>query len=115
MHSPNRFAACCAAVLVSCGLSAQSARAEGTEFTIVIKDHRFTPAELTVPAGQKIRLVVQNQDPTPEEFESYQLNREKIVPGNGHIVVFVGPLKPGRYEYFGEFNMATARGWLVAE
>jgi plastocyanin len=114
MYSANRFAALCAATLASCGLAAQPSHAEGTEFTIVIKDHRFTPAELTVPAGQKIRLVVENQDPTPEEFESYQLNREKIVPGNGRIVVFVGPLKPGKYEYFGEFNMATARGWLVA-
>jgi plastocyanin len=114
MQSASQFAACCAAALVTCGLLAQSARAEGTELTIVIKDHRFTPTELTVPAGQKIRLVVENQDPTPEEFESYQLNREKIVPGNGRIVVFVGPLKPGKYEFFGEFNMATARGWLVA-
>jgi plastocyanin len=114
MHSVSRFITSCAAALLSFGLIAQPARAEGTEFTIVIKDHRFTPAELTVPAGQKIRLVVENQDPTPEEFESYQLNREKIVPGNGRIVVFVGPLKPGKYEFFGEFNMATARGWLVA-
>ena len=115
MNSANQFAALCAAALITCGLPAQSARAEGTGFTIVIKDHRFTPMELTVPAGQKIRLVVENQDPTPEEFESYQLNREKIVPGNGRIVVFVGPLKPGKYEFFGEFNMATARGWLVAK
>ena len=98
-----------------CGLMTQAVRAEENEFTVVIKDHRFTPAELVVPAGQKIRLVVENQDPTPEEFESYQLNREKIVPGNGRIVVFVGPLKPGKYEFFGEFNMATARGWLVAK
>ena len=61
------------------------------------------------------RVQVLNQDPTPEEFESYTLNREKIVAGNGRIVLFVGPLEPGRYEFFGEFNMATARGWLVAK
>lgn len=85
------------------------------EFRLVIKDHRFTPAEVKVPAGQKIRLVIENQDPTPEEFESYALNREKIVPGGGQITVFVGPLKPGRYEFFGEFNAKTARGWLVVE
>lgn len=84
------------------------------EFSLVIRSHRFTPAELTIPAGQKVRLVIENQDPTAEEFESYQLNREKIVPANGRIVVFVGPLKPGRYEFFGEFNPATARGWLIA-
>jgi plastocyanin domain-containing protein len=85
------------------------------EYSLVIHDHRFSPAELTVPAGQKIRLVIENKDPTPEEFESYDLNREKVVPGNGRIVVYVGPLKPGKYEFFGEFNMATARGWLTAK
>jgi len=89
--------------------------ADTPEFQIVIKDHRFAPAELEVPASTKIRLVVVNQDPTPEEFESYDFDREKIVAGNGRIVVFVGPLKPGKYEYFGEFNMATARGWLIAK
>jgi hypothetical protein len=68
-----------------------------------------------VPAGQKIKLVVENQDPTPEEFESYTLNREKVVPGNGQITVLVGPLKPGKYEFFGEFNQDTAQGTLVAE
>jgi hypothetical protein len=85
------------------------------EYRLVIRDHRFVPTELAVPAGQKVKLVVENQDPTPEEFESYALNREKIVPGNGKIVVFVGPLKPGRYEFFGEFNAKTARGWLVVQ
>lgn len=85
------------------------------EIRLVIKDHRFTPAEVTAPAGQKIKLVIENQDATPEEFESYALNREKIVPGGGKIVVFVGPLKPGRYEFFGEFNAKTARGWLVIQ
>jgi len=113
-HSP--VAAAAFAILVLGSLASRPASAAGApQFTLVIKDHRFDPAELTVPAGQKIRLIVDNQDPTPEEFESYQLNREKIVPGHGRIVVFVGPLEPGRYEFFGEFNMATARGWLIAK
>ncbi|HET8691480.1 MAG TPA: cupredoxin domain-containing protein [Steroidobacteraceae bacterium] len=87
---------------------------KGPEYRLVLKDHRFSPAELTVPSGQKLRLVVENQDPTPEEFESHSLQREKIVPAHGTITVNVGPLKPGRYEFFGEFNEKTARGWLVA-
>lgn len=92
-----------------------SLAADPAEFKLVIKDHRFQPAELNVPAGQKIRLVVENHDATPEEFESYSLNREKIVPGNGKIIVMVGPLKPGKYEFFGEFNMDTAQGVLIAQ
>jgi plastocyanin domain-containing protein len=101
--------------IAALGIGAPAAGAEAPEFVLAIQDHRFTPTELRVPAGTKIRLVVENHDPTPEEFESYDFNREKIVPGNGRIVVYVGPLKPGRYEFFGEFNMDTARGWLVAE
>jgi plastocyanin len=96
-------------------LTAGFAGAAEPEVKLVLKDHRFTPSEVAVPAGQKVRLVVENQDATPEEFESYALNREKIVPAGGTIVVFVGPLKPGRYEFFGEFNPGTARGWLVVQ
>jgi plastocyanin domain-containing protein len=105
-----------AALLAACALTVGSAPAQSPEpeFSLVIEQHRFTPAELVVPAGRKVRLVIENRDPTPEEFESYSLNREKIVPGHGCIVVFVGPLEPGTYEFFGEFNMATARGQLIA-
>lgn len=105
----------CAALLLGLAISASSFAADPAEFKLVIKNHRFQPAELKVPAGQKIRLLVENQDPTPEEFESYSLNREKIVPGNGKIIVMVGPLKPGKYEFFGEFNMDSAQGVLIAQ
>ena len=85
------------------------------EATLVISGHRFVPAEMKVPAGRKIKLTVVNNDASPEEFESYELNREKVVAGKGRIVVFVGPLRPGRYPYFGEFHMDTAKGTLIVE
>ncbi len=85
------------------------------EFTIVIKDHHFTPATLEVPAGKKIKLVVENQDSTPEEFESHDFHREKIISGNSKAVLFVGPLKKGTHKYFGEFHSKTAKGVLVAK
>lgn len=89
--------------------------ANAADYTIVIKDHKFTPAELKVPAGEKHKLVVKNEDPTPEEFESHDLKREKIVAGNSEITVNIGPLKAGKYKYFGEFNEATAQGVIIAE
>ena len=85
------------------------------EVVLVIKNHRFEPAELKVPAGQRIKLVVHNQDSTPEEFESHSLNREKIVPAGAKVTIYIGPLKPGRYEFVGEYNQATAKGTVVAE
>lgn len=99
-------------VLVS-ALVSGAASAED-EFRIAIEGHRFQPEHLSVPAGQRFRIVVENHDPTPEEFESYALNREKLVPGGASITLYVGPLKAGRYEFFGDFNQSTARGWLVA-
>jgi RPA family protein len=94
---------------------ALAAGAAEPELKLTIKDHRFSPTELLAPAGQKVKLVIENQDPTAEEFESYALNREKVVAPGGRIVVYVGPLKPGRYEFFGDFNPDTARGWLVVQ
>ena len=72
------------------------------EFVIQIKNHQFIPAELRVPAGEKVQITVDNQDDTPEEFESYSLNREKHVPAKSRITLFIGPLAAGRYVYQGE-------------
>lgn len=84
-------------------------------YTIVIRDHKFLPEEITVPAGEKIKLIIDNQDPTPEEFESHDMNREKIIRGRKKATIYVGPLKPGKYHYFGEFNMDTANGYIIAK
>ena len=89
--------------------------AQEAEVRIAIRDHKFEPAEINVPAGQKIKLVIENQDATAEEFESYELNREKVVPPKGTVTIFVGPLKPGRYPFFGDFNKDSAKGALIAK
>ncbi len=91
------------------------ANAAEVQVNLVIKNHRFDPAELKVPANQRVKLTVHNQDTTPEEFESHALNREKVIPGGAKAVLFIGPLKPGRYTFFGEYNEATAQGVVVAE
>jgi plastocyanin len=95
--------------------AAQLASAADPEALLLIKNHRFEPAELKVPAGKRVKLTVHNQDPTPEEFESKKLGREKVVPGGAKVVIFVGPLKPGKYEFYGEYNEATAKGAVIAE
>jgi|SRR5215471_10598573 len=89
--------------------------AQEANYTLIIKDHWFQPAEIEIPAGQKIALIVKNNDQTPEEFESIELRREKVVPGGEQITVYIGPLKPGRYEFFGDFNPTTARGHIVVK
>lgn len=85
------------------------------EVAITMKDHRFEPNEIKVAAGQKIKLIVHNQDATAEEFESFKLNREKVISGGAKATIFIGPLSPGRYPFFGEFNDKTAQGAVIAE
>lgn len=92
-----------------------SARADDPTFILIIKDHKFAPTQIEVPANTKVRLIVKNQDSTPEEFESTELRREKIIPGGTEGIVFIGPLRPGTYEFFGDFNPATARGHIVVK
>lgn len=102
--------------LASIEPAADAEKAEKKDFyEIVIKDHKFVPDTLRVPAGEKIKLIVDNQDTTPEEFESHDFNREKIIAGNSKATIFIGPLSAGSYKYFGEFNEATAQGVIIAE
>ena len=85
------------------------------ELSLTLKAHRFEPSELKVAANRRIRLTVHNQDTTPEEFESATLKREKIIAPGAKAMLLIGPLKPGRYEFVGEYHADTAKGVLVAE
>jgi hypothetical protein len=107
------FAHTCHFFLVS--LLASAAVAQTPVFEIEIREHLFFPAEFEIPANQKVKLIIYNRDATPEEFESYELNREKVIVGNSQGIVFIGPLKPGEYPFFGEFNLKTALGKIIVK
>ena len=101
--------------LAATGAVRFAAAAEPPSFRLVIVNHRFQPATLAIPANTKVRLMVENRDATPEEFESNDFDREKVILPNSSVVIFVGPLRPGQYRFFGEFNPATAQGVLRVE
>jgi plastocyanin domain-containing protein len=104
-----------AALLAVGAATANAAFAAGEpEFALAIENHRFIPDRIEVPAGKKVKLLVDNRDATPEEFESTQLKVEKVVPAKSKATIFVGPLKPGEYPFIGEFNEKTAHGVIVA-
>jgi hypothetical protein len=88
-------------------------RADG--LTLTLKDHKFTPEEIKVPANKRVEITLVNEDATPEEFDSKALKVEKVVPGKSKGVVRIGPLKPGRYPLVGEYHESTAKGVVVAE
>ena len=101
------------AVLLSASFGAFAA--DEPEFSLSIENHPVSPDRIEVPAGKKVKLVVENKDATPEEFESEKLKVEKVIPGKTKATIFVGPLKPGEYKFVGEFNEKTAKGVIVAK
>ena len=101
-------------ILAACATGAVQAK-DMPEYKLVIKDHKFQPAELTVPANTKFKLMVVNQDATPSEFESAEFNREKIVLPNSSATLFIGPLVKGRYKFFDDFHQDTGQGVLVVQ
>jgi hypothetical protein len=102
-------------IAVLAGLYCHSVSAATPVIEIEIKDHLFHPSEIVIPANTKVKLVIRNLDPTAEEFESYELNREKVISGSSKTVLFIGPLPPGEYPFFGEFYPKTAQGKVLVE
>ena len=94
-------------------LLGELAMAKNYEATVVIRNHLFEPSTLTVPAHKKIKLIIINEDSDPEEFDSFSLNREKVVFGNAKASVYIGPLEPGEYPFFGQYNPTSARGKII--
>jgi hypothetical protein len=101
-------------ILVACAVLPCGATFAAEPVSLTLKDHRFVPPEVSVPANQRFRIEVVNQDATPAEFESSDLRAEKIVVPGGKISVMAGPLKPGRYAFFDDYNPDQAKGTLTA-
>ena len=82
--------------------------------TLTLKNHRFTPASFSVPAGARVRITLINQDPSTEEFDSHDIRIERIVTPKGKISFDIGPLQPGQYTFAGEFHANIAQGKITA-
>lgn len=112
-NTHRRWAILLTALLVSLAMPVLAADLPVVDLTI--HDAKFEPDQIKVPAGKKFKLRVTNKGPAIEEFESNDLNRERIVPVGSSVELYVGPLKPGRYKVFGDFHPNTAKAELVAE
>jgi hypothetical protein len=87
--------------------------AHADDYVLTLKDHQFSPPDLELPADKRVKLIVKNTGPGEAEFESSDLNREKIVSPGGEITVFIGPLNPGNYSYFDDFHRETTGTIIV--
>ena len=99
--------------LVGTGVPAQAD--DPTTVEVTLKDHRFSPAEIHVPAGKPTIITLHNNDATAEEFDSTALQVEKVIVGGRYGIIKLHPLGPGRFPFMGEFHPDTAKGVVISE
>ncbi|NLP62694.1 cupredoxin domain-containing protein [Paraburkholderia sacchari] len=104
-----------AMVLASGVLQAHNVFAADESYSLTVKDHKFSPAELTIPADKKVKVTVKNLDATPAEFESDDFKAEKVIPAGKQVDVFIGPLKAGKYEFHDEYHEAESKTYLIVK
>ena len=92
-----------------------AAAADAAEVKLTLKDHKFSPAEVTIPANTRVKFLVTNADATAAEFESDDFKAEKVLPPGKETIVMVGPLKPGSYEFHDEYHEAPSKSRLIVK
>jgi heme/copper-type cytochrome/quinol oxidase subunit 2 len=103
------LAAICAAAMLS-----PSQAQQVTEIQVTYSKGQFQPSEVRAPADKPVVFRVKNADAKAMEFESKSLRVEKVVAANSEGVINVRALKPGRYEFYDDFN-EKARGALTVQ
>jgi len=112
-HSASRYIVLLA-ILSGLAVLAPGFASADEPVQLILKDHRFAPADISVPANERFRIEITNQDATPAEFESGDLRAEKIVVPGSKITVMAGPLKPGAYTFVDDYHPDTAKGTVTA-
>ena len=110
-----RFVPALAIIVAGVGWSLPSRADDPAAVEMTLKDHKFSPAEIHVKAGQRTVIDLHNEDATAEEFDSTALGVEKVVGGGKSGTVRLHALDPGRYPFMGEYHSDTAQGVVVAE
>jgi len=84
-------------------------------FEIRFENHRFAPQTLTVAANTPLEIRVVNLSRERIEFESFKLNREKVVEPGATVTVKLPALRAGAYDFFDDFHQDVPEGAIVAK
>jgi len=102
-------------LLVCAALAIATPALADAPIEMTLKDHKFSPAQITVKANQPITIHLTNKDATAEEFDSSALKVEKVVAGGSDGMVRIRPLSPGKYPFMGEYHSSTAQGVVIVK
>ncbi|AOE61129.1 cupredoxin domain-containing protein [Pseudomonas corrugata] len=103
------------AVLMLVSTVAMAQSANDTAIELSVREHKFTPAPLTIPADTKVKITLHNLDSTTAEFISDDFKGGKLVAGGKTASFFIGPLKSGTYEFHDEYHEAASKTQLIVK
>lgn len=103
------------ALLAMAAFALVAAAQELPAFEVVMKDGRFSPERLEVPAGKRVKLVLKNEGRTPAEFENLSMRVEKVLAPGVTSFVVLHNLKPGEYRFLDEFHPQGGSLTVVAK
>ena len=108
MHS-RRMAALFLIVPLALGLAAcgksKKASASSSAISVEAADFMFTPATLSVKAGQKVTVTVKNAGTVPHNFSISSLNvNQDLTVGKSYTVTFTAPSATGDVQFFCEYH-----------
>jgi hypothetical protein len=91
------------------------ARGDDTVIELRFENRSFMPQTITVPANQPVTLRITNASKEAIEFESFKLNREKVVGPGETIIVRLPALRPGSYDFYDDFHQDVPAGSIIAK
>lgn len=84
-------------------------------FKLEIKDGKFFPNDIIVPAKKKIKITIYNIGKTAAEFESTELRKEKVLAPGAKSFIVIAPLRAGKYKFFDDFHLNMPIGFIIAQ
>ena len=105
----------CNLVILLVTLAFSGVRGEDTVIELHFENRRFTPQTITVPANQPLTVRITNASNEAIEFESFKLNREKVVGPGETIIVRLPALRPGNYDFYDDFHQDVPAGEIIAK
>ena len=93
---------------------AATVAANDTTTQLKFEGGHFAPASFNVTAGAPVKLTVLNNSDSAIEFESFELNRERVVQPGASITVLLPKLDPGNYHFIDDFHHDVPQGTITA-
>jgi hypothetical protein len=101
-------------MLLFAGAVASAAPADDV-IELRFENRKFSPQTITVPANRAFKIKVVNTSKEAIEFESFKINREKVIGPGETVTINIPALKAGSYDFYDDFHRDVPEGTIVAK